>query len=209
MRLTVFTGLALAALACADVRLPALISDHMMLQRGVPVRIWGWAAPGENVSVSFQSQKAAAAADSSGKWKVFLKPIVESGPGEMTITGANTITVKDVLAGEVWVASGQSNMEFRVAQADNSEREIATANYSAIRLFLVKKMVSEKPQEDVQGTWVVSSPETVKAHSAVAFFFAREIMQKEHVPVGIIDSYWGGTPPSPGPVCRRCRRIRA
>jgi sialate O-acetylesterase len=194
MKTSVLLGLAVAALANAEVRLPALISDHMLLQRGVPARIWGWANPGENVTVSFPFQKATAIADSAGKWQVFLKPIAQGGPADLTVAGSNTLTVHDVLVGEVWVASGQSNMEFRVAQADNAEQEIASANFPEIRLFLVKKLVSEKPMDDVQGSWVVCSPETVKAHSAVAYFFAREIVQKQHGPVGIIDSYWGGTP---------------
>ncbi len=194
MRSSLLLGLALTIVANADVRLPALVSDHMLLQRGIPAHIWGWANPGEKVTVSLQSQRASVTADSGGKWQVFLNPIAQGGPADLTVAGNNSITVHDVLVGEVWVASGQSNMEFRVAQADNSEKEIAGANYPEIRLFLVKRLVSEKPLEDVQGAWVVCSPETVKSHSAVAYFFAREILQKQHVPVGIIDSYWGGTP---------------
>lgn len=194
MRIRLLLGLLLAALADADVRLPALISDHMVLQRGMPIRIWGWADPGEMVAVSYAGQKASATADNAGKWQAFLRPVSQSGPADLTVAGKNSLTIHDVLAGEVWVASGQSNMEFTMARVNHSEQEIAEANYPNIRFFLVKKTVAEKPAEDVQGAWVVCSPEVVKPYSAAAYFFARELYQTQHVPVAVIDSYWGGTP---------------
>ncbi len=194
MKTCLLLGLVLASLANADVRLPALISDHMMLQRDMPARIWGWADPGESVTVSFDGQKAAAIADNDGKWHIFLKPTSRSEPAELLVAGKNTIAVHDVLTGEVWLASGQSNMEFSMARVDKSDQEIAAANYPSIRFFLVKKAVADQPAEDVVGNWVVCSPDTVKPYSAVAYFFAREIFQTQHVPVAVIDTYWGGTP---------------
>lgn len=194
MKIRFLLGLCLAAAANADVRLPALISDHMMLQRGVPVRIWGWADPSEAVTVAFQGQTAMTTADSSGKWQAFLKPLAQGNPADLTVTAKNSLTVHDVLVGEVWVASGQSNMEFPMARVDNAEQEIAAANYPNIRFFLVKKAVADQPADDVQGAWTLCSPETIKPQSAVGYFFAREIFQTQHLPVAVINSYWGGTP---------------
>ncbi len=194
MKLRLLFALSCAALAHADVRLPALISDHMMLQRQMPVRIWGWADPGETVRVTFQGQKLETTSGANGKWQAFLKPLSTAEPSNLTVTGANAITIHDVLVGEVWVASGQSNMELPMARTDNSEQEIAAANYPNLRFFLVRKAVADQPAEDVQGAWVACSPATMKSQSAVAYFFAREIAEKENVPVAVINSYWGGTP---------------
>ncbi len=194
MKLCLPLALLGAAIANADVRLPALISDHMMIQRRAPVRIWGWADPGESVTVSFEGQKIPSTAGSDGKWETFLKPTAEGVPSDLTVTGRNSITVHDVVAGEVWVASGQSNMEFPMARVKGSEQEISSANFPDLRFFLVKKAVADHPLDDVQGTWTICSPETIKPYSAVAYFFARELSQTQHVPVAVIDSYWGGTP---------------
>ena len=194
MKLRLLFALSCAALAHADVRLPALISDHMMLQRQMPVRIWGWADPGETVRVTFQGQKLETTSGANGKWQAFLKPLSTAEPSDLTVAGANAITIHDVLVGEVWVASGQSNMELPMARTDNSEQEIAAANYPNLRFFLVRKAVADQPAEDVQGAWVACSPSTMKSQSAVAYFFAREIAEKENVPVAVINSYWGGTP---------------
>ena len=189
--------LALLAIAClrAEVKLPALISDHMLIQQGTPVRIWGKAAPGETVSVTFAAtQRYSVKADSNGKWQAFLTPVSAGGPFELVIAGSNRIIVKDILAGEVWVGSGQSNMEFPMARTLNADEEINNAKYPQIRLFTVKRVVADDPRDDVQGSWSACSPETVKNFSAVAYFFGREIHQTRHVPVGLIHSSWGGTP---------------
>jgi sialate O-acetylesterase len=178
----------------AAVRLPTLVSDHMVLQQDLPVRIWGHADPGEAVSVQFHGQTVAAKAGADGRWAVYLNPLNAGGPFEMTVAGQNVITIHDVLVGEVWVGSGQSNMEFRVAGAKNAEQEIAEANYPNIRLFEVKKAVAEQPAEDVEGQWVLCSPETVGKTSAVGYFFSREIHKTRDLPVGFIHSSWGGTP---------------
>jgi sialate O-acetylesterase len=178
----------------AEVKLPALISDHMLIQQGMPVRIWGTASPGEAIKVSFESQTREATANADGKWEVFLAPVPAGGPHELTVAGSNSITVHDVLAGEVWVGSGQSNMEFAMNRVKDAEKEIPAANFPEIRLFTVKRIVKLQATDDVQGTWSACTPETVKNFSAVAYFFGRELHQNRHVPVGLIHSSWGGTP---------------
>lgn len=186
--------LALATVACAlhaAVKLPALISDHMVLQQGMPVRIWGSADPGESVKVDFQGQTATAKAAENGKWIVWLKPLVSAGPLEMNINGT---VIKDVLVGEVWLGSGQSNMEFRLQTAVNHDEEIARADYPMIHLFQTKHVVADQPADDVVGTWQVCSPASVKNFSAVEYFFGRHLQQNLHVPMGLIESDWGGTP---------------
>jgi sialate O-acetylesterase len=189
-KLLAFALLAAASLS-AEVKLPALISDHMLIQQGMPVRIWGTASPGETVKVAFHSQTRTATAAPSGKWEVFLAPTPAGGPYELTV---NSTTVHDVLAGEVWVGSGQSNMEFSMSRVKDFEREIPAANFPEIRLFTVKRAVSANPSEDVQGSWSACTPDTVKNFSAVAYFFGRELHQNRHTPVGLIYSSWGGTP---------------
>jgi sialate O-acetylesterase len=191
--------LAGVATAAADVKLPALISDNMVLQQGRQVAIWGTADAGEQVTVSLGEQKEMATADSNGQWKVELGPLKKGGPLDMTVAGKNTVTIHNVLAGEVWVCSGQSNMEFAVwnhgvfGGAKNAEEEVAAANYPLLRLFIVKKAVAGKPQSDVQGQWVVATPATVGSFSAVGYFFGRDLYRTMKFPVGMIDSTWGGT----------------
>jgi sialate O-acetylesterase len=193
-------ALLLMAPALAEVTLPALIADHMVVQRGMPVHIWGSAAPGEAVSVTFRGATRSTVADRLGRWSVYLPPVAPGGPFEITIQASNTITVKDVLAGDVWVASGQSNMEMPVSGVTNAKAEIAAADYPQIRLFQALNKVSLYPLEDIaahkwgDSTWTAVSPETIAKFSAVAYFFGRQIHQKEGVPVGLIESNWGGTP---------------
>ncbi len=187
--------LAVCAICSADVRLPALISDHMMLQRDVAPRVWGWAEAGELVKVTFKGATLSTTADGSGRWQVFLKPSpMQAAGSNLTVAGKNTVVVRDVLVGDVWVASGQSNMEWPMAKTDNAEKEIAQANYPSIRMFLVKKTVAEQPLDDVTGNWVLCTPDSVKGQSAVAYFFARELWKTQSVPQGLLNSYWGGTP---------------
>ncbi|MGA2983533.1 MAG: sialate O-acetylesterase [Terriglobia bacterium] len=188
-----------AAVAAADVKLPALISDNMVLQQGRQVAIWGTADAGEQVTVSLGEQKETDTADSNGQWKVELGPLKKGGPFDMTVAGKNTVTLHNVLVGEVWVCSGQSNMEFALwnhgvfGGAKNTEEEVAAANYPLLRLFIVKKAVSGKPQSDVQGQWVVATPATAGNFSAVGYFFGRDLHRTLKFPVGMIDSSWGGT----------------
>ncbi len=163
----------------------------MLLQQGMPVRIWGTADAGETVLVTARDQRVSVKAGSNGKWQVFLQPMKPGPAFEMTAGGK---AIHDVLVGEVWVGSGQSNMEFPVSRAFNSATEIADANYPQIRLFTVKRAVADEPREDVEGSWSLCTPESVKSFSAIAYFFGREIHKKQHVAVGLIHTSWGGTP---------------
>ncbi len=178
----------------AEVRLPALIGDHMLLQRDMPVRIFGKASPGEAVSVAFRGQNVSTKADALGRWETWLQPMQPGPAAEMTVRGTNTITVADVLVGDVWVGSGQSNMQWAVQQTVNAEAEIAAANSPEIRLFYVPRKTSPVPVDDVEAKWVVCTPETVKGFSAVLYYFGRELNKDLKVPMGLIHSSWGGTP---------------
>ncbi|MCX7598833.1 MAG: sialate O-acetylesterase [Armatimonadetes bacterium] len=187
-------GLMLSAASCsASVKLPALVGDNMVLQRDAKLRIWGTADPGEEIAVAFCGQEKATAADKRGRWHVTLGPFPAGGPFEMTITGRNTITLRNILVGEVWVCSGQSNMEWPVAASLNAEQEIAAANWPQIRLFTVHKAISTFALDDCMGAWVPCSPATIGGFSAVGYFFGRELHKALGVPVGLINSSWGGT----------------
>ena len=185
---------ALASHALADVQLPGIISDHMLLQRDMPVRIFGKAQPGEAVSVAFRGQTVQTVTDATGRWEAWLKPMASGPAAAMTVQGANTITIADVLVGDVWIGSGQSNMQWAVWQSDNADAEIAAAKFPQIRLFYVPRKTSSVPVEDVDAKWVVCSPETIKDFSAVLYYFGRQMHQDLKAPVGLIHSSWGGTP---------------
>ncbi len=180
--------------AAADVKLPAIISDNMVLQADLKDPIWGWAEPGEKVTVAVAGQTASAAADKDGRWEVRLGPIKAGGPLEMTVAGKNTLTVKNILVGEVWVCSGQSNMEFGLKGANNGMQEVEAAKVPKIRLFRVEKATSREPLKDCKGQWMECTPETAGGFSAVAYFFGRDLQKVLDVPVGLIGTYWGGTP---------------
>jgi len=186
----------LAALpALAEVKLPAVLGDNMVLQQGMKVPVWGTADPGEEVTVTCHGQRVSGKADAQGKWMVHLEPLTANTEGtDLTVAGQDTITLRNVLVGEVWVGSGQSNMEFPVAASRDAEPEIAAANYPSIRLFTVEKAVADRPLDDCKGAWAPCSPQTVGDFSAVAYFFGRELHRRLGVPVGLIDSSWGGTP---------------
>ena len=168
----------------------------MVLQRGLPIHIWGHAAPGENVTVAFRQATASTTADDIGRWSLYLGPSEAGGPYELEVKGANTVRLRDVLVGDVWVASGQSNMEFAVKEAVNGGAEIAAANFPKIRLMHVRNSVADHPIDDadLKHPWRACSPETVSDFSAVAYFFGRDLHQRNGVPVGLIDTSWGGTP---------------
>jgi sialate O-acetylesterase len=178
----------------SEVSLPHLLASHMVVQRDLPVHVWGWAAAGEAVSVEFRGHTQATRADELGRWSIFLPPGSAGGPFQMSVKGSNALMLDDVLVGDVWIASGQSNMEFAMRQAETAGVDLPKASNPRIRLMIVKKRTSDYPQADLEGTdWVESTPESAKEFSAVAWYFAREIEQREHVPVGVIDSTWGGT----------------
>ena len=167
----------------ADVRLPKVLSDHMVLQQNLPLVVWGHADPGESVKVSFRGQEAATQADATGRWRVLLAPMAPGGPFEMAVSGKNSLKLQDILVGDVWICSGQSNMEWPMSQVNNAEQEIAAANFPRIRLFSVKHEVADTPQEDLTGEWTVTTPENIKDFSAVGYFFGRELHKDLNVPV--------------------------
>ena len=186
--------LSIAALpAAADVRLPALFTDHMVLQQGQKNRVWGSADPGEDVIVTIAGQKQTAKADGKGKWQVTLDSLAVGGPHTLSITGKNKLAVEDVLVGEVWICSGQSNMQWEVRQANDGDLEAKTANYPKIRLISVPQVGTQEPQDDFKGKWELCTPQTAATFSAVGYFFGRQLHQTLDVPIGLIDDAWGGS----------------
>lgn len=177
----------------AEVKLPAVFSDHAVLQRGVAVPVWGWAEPGEKVAVTLGSVKAEATADGQGRWRVALGPLEPGEPRTLVVEGGNRIEVKDVLVGDVWLCSGQSNMAMTVNRCKDFEKEQAQANYPKIRMFKTAATPAREPQQDCTGAWVVCSPDTVSGFSGTAYFFAREVHGEVGVPVGLLNSSVGGT----------------
>ncbi len=184
----------LASLTYANIRLPKILADNMVLQRNKPITIWGWADANEKIVAQFKKQTKATKADKSGTWKVVFESEPEGGPFQLVLKGKNTITLNSILIGEVWVCSGQSNMEWPLRLANNADEEIALANYPVIRHFTVKKNISIKPEDDVKdGDWKTCNPENAGDFTAVGYFFARELYSKLNVPIGIINTSWGGT----------------
>src|SRR5579871_6098017 len=180
--------------AVAEVTLPTLLADHMVVQRGLPVHAWGMAAPNESVSVTFRGETQSATADLLGRWSVYLSPGEAGGPFQMVVKGTNTIELNDVLVGDVWVSSGQSNMEFPMTGLVNASSEIAAAQYPKIRIFRVEHRPSDYPRSDVEAkTWAPCNPESAADSSAVAYYFARDLYQKLSVPIGLVETFWGGT----------------
>ena len=194
--LVVALVLSAAGAAFADVRLPAVIGDNMVLQRNEEVSIWGWADPGEQVEATFgwTWRRLTVAANSKGQWQFKVRSPKAGGPYKMTIKGRNTINIDNILCGEVWVCSGQSNMQWSVQASANAAEEIAAADYPNIRLFTVTRTVAQKPMKDCQGSWASCSGETVPGFSAVGYFFGRELHKRLDVPIGLIHTSWGGTP---------------
>src|SRR2546426_1177858 len=179
----------------AEVKLPKLISDHMIVQQGQQVRIWGTADPGEKITMTFRGQQAAVTTPTNRQWRIQLDSQSAGGPFAMKISGQNEIILNDIYVGEVWVASGQSNMVWPVAKSANPDEEIPRANYPRVRFFRVKSesLVPEQPLPDADGEWESCTPATVKEFSAAAYYFAREIHTQKHVPLGVIQSARSGT----------------
>lgn len=178
----------------ADVTLPQIFGDHMVLQRDTSVPVWGWAGPAEKVTVTLADQKVETVTDTSGRWKVELAAQSAGGPHALTVAGNNTIQIKDVYLGEVWVCSGQSNMEWPVTHTTDAEQAIAAASYPAIRHFNVERKIAGTPQDDVVGSgWEVCDPKTVGDFTAVGYFFGKTLHEQLKVPVGLLNSSWGGT----------------
>lgn len=187
--------LAAGGVARADVTLPSILGSHMVLQRDVECPIWGTAAADEEVTVEFAGQKQQAKADQNGAWLIKLQPLKANATGQtLTVRGKNTLSLDDVLVGEVWLCSGQSNMEWTVGQSANFDEEMSAANHPRIRHIKIPHVPAAKPESNVPSDgWKVCSPDTVKHFTAVGYFFGRKIMQDLDVPVGLIGSNWGGT----------------
>ncbi len=187
----------------ADVRLPAFFDDGMVLQQNAEARLWGWADPGERITVSPDwpgAQPASATADAHGRWMVRLRTPSAGGPHTITVRGRNELTINDVLLGEVWLCSGQSNMEMPLGNVGPGytgvldwEAEVAAADHPAIRLFTVANALSAKPEDDCRGAWTACTPETARTFSATAYYFGRELHRELRVPIGLIAADWGGT----------------
>jgi sialate O-acetylesterase len=187
----------------AGVKLPAIIADNMVLQQKTTITLWGWADAGENITVTagWSKTQVTAIADSAGKWNIQLKTIKAGGPYSILFVASNTIEIKNVLLGEVWLASGQSNMEFFMVKTSggytgvlNYPEEIKAADYPLIRMIDVPNKVSDEPQHDFTGKWKICSPQTADTFSAVAYYFARAVHTATGYPIGIINATWGGTP---------------
>lgn len=181
----------------AKVTLPAIFTDHMVLQQNSEITVWGWAKPLEEVSVfaSWDNDTVTTKGDNRANWQVTLRTPDAGGPYVITVVGYNTVTINDVLIGEVWLCSGQSNMEWSPgAGIDNAAEEIQNANHPAIRFFQVAHKSADAPQLDLDGRWAVCTPQTMREFSAVAYFFGRDLHQNLGIPIGLINSSWGGTP---------------
>ncbi len=194
-----------AGVANADVKLPHVFSSHMVLQRDTPLTVWGWDNPGQKVSVEIAGQSVSAAANAQGEWRLKLAPLKLGAPLVMTVAGSSTVKLEDVLVGEVWLCSGQSNMEMGIGMCNNAQAEIAAANHPQIRLLMVPNRFTPQPMADFEvnaagneGIWKACTPKGVSeggwsGFSAAAYYFARELQSKLKIPIGVIDATWGGT----------------
>ncbi len=197
---TLYPLLLLCIICCtinsfATVRLPKLISDNMVLQRDSAIPVWGWGANGEKIEVDFNGKKYKTVTDASGKWKLNLKKTKAGGPYTITIKGSNTITINNILIGDVWLCSGQSNMELKMATVkEKYAANIESGTNNQIRHFMVNKASSVTVQDSITSSgWMMADPTTIPSFSAVAYFFARTLFDKYHVPIGLLHSSWGGT----------------
>lgn len=187
--------LASADVAQAELTLHGMFTDHAVLQRGMPILVWGTSDAGAEVAVSLGDKKAAAKAGKDGRWQVEVESLEAGGPYVLSVRqGDNAVQVKDVFVGEVWLCSGQSNMAWKVSRATNAKQEVADAKHPQIRMFNVPRSPSAQPQQNVKGNWQVCSPQTVAGFSATAYFFGRALHKELGVPVGLINSSVGGTP---------------
>lgn len=191
------TGLLLAAIATANVSLPAIFGDHMVLKQRSTVTFWGWGKPSEVVTIipSWSNTESKVAVSNDGNWQIDITTPDAGGPFEILVKGWNHITIKDVMIGEVWLCSGQSNMEWTARNGiDDAQKHTASATNKEVRLFSVTHRAANHPNYDIDGKWVVCSPEAMFDFSAIGYFFGNKLQQELDVPVGMINSSWGGTP---------------
>lgn len=178
-------------------KLPAIFSDHMVLQREMPIPIWGKDQPNQEIMARMNGQESKTRADGQGHWKLTLPAQKAGGPFQLTISGSSEVNFNDVMVGEVWICSGQSNMEWSVARSKDASQEIAQADHPKIRLFTVEHQIAFQPAADVEGKWQVCSPATVDQFSAVAYYFGRDLKEELDVPIGLINTSWGGSKVEP------------
>ncbi len=187
-----------AANSRGDVKLPTVLDSHMVLQRNAPLHFWGWADAGEKVTVTMGDAVAKTETGSDGTWKVTLPAQKADGkPRTITISGKNTLELTDVLVGEVWIGSGQSNMEWALSSTQDSAKAIAAADHPTIRLFHVPKVQSKEPATDIKADWKLCTPQNIPRFSAVLYYFGLQLQKELNVPVGLINSSWGGSPIEP------------
>ena len=179
--------------ARADVRLSALFSDNMVLQQGERAPVWGWADEGEKITITFRGRKVSTTAK-DGRWSIKLPGQKAGGPDTLAVEGKNKIELKNVLVGEVWVCSGQSNMEWPLSRSFEPEKDIANSANPSLRLFTVPKRKADEPVNDIKSSWQECNPEAAKDFSAVAYYFGRDLQKARGVPVGLIHTPWGGSP---------------
>ncbi len=177
----------------AEVKLPTIFGHHMVLQRDKPIAIWGQAEPGEKVTVKISNRSGTCTADGRGQWRVTLDSLLAGGPHTLTVAGQNTLTYRDVLIGEVWLCSGQSNMAWSVSNANDADLEVLNAHYPKIRMISVPQVASQAPQTEFKGQWDLCTPAMARDFSAVGFFYGRLLHQVLGVPIGLIDNAWGGS----------------
>jgi sialate O-acetylesterase len=194
MKKMVLVFLAISATVFAEVKLPKIFGNNMVLQQHSVIKIWGFANSGERIKVHIVDNKAECIADSNGKWSIELSQMKAGGPFDLVIEGKNKITLSNVMVGEVWLCSGQSNMEYQLRRCTGSEEEIGKASYPLIRIFIVKHNVAESPLNDVEGEWLLCDPKNIGEFSGVGFFFGKKLFEELNVPIGLIQATWGGTP---------------
>ncbi|HEX5026714.1 MAG TPA: sialate O-acetylesterase [Agriterribacter sp.] len=195
--LTIFLLIIACLDAFADIRLPAVLSNSMVLQQQSAVNIWGWSSPGEKIYVttSWNSATDSTNADGNARWSIAIQTPIAGGPYTITLKGNNTIVLKDVLIGEVWVCSGQSNMEWSSLNGlPEMDAELPDSRNNNIRFFHIPKTTSEYPQDDCESNWTSCNPQTLKSFSAVAYYFGKQLQKQLNVPIGLINTSWGGTP---------------
>lgn len=193
LTLSVCSVFLVGGVALADVKVPAIFTDHMVLQQGQKNHVWGWADPQESVTVTISGQELTASPNADGRWQVTLDALSVGGPHTLTIRGKNTITINDVLVGEVWICSGQSNMQWSVNQSNDADLEKLAAKFPNIRFISVPQVGTQEAQKDFKGSWSVCTPETIGECSAVGYYFGRQLHQTLNVPIGLIDNAWGGS----------------
>ena len=191
--LSCLTSLVLTSTAFGHVHLPSIFGSHMVLQQKQANRVWGWADAGDQITVSMAGQSKSTTADDNGRWQVTLDPLSAGGPHRMVVKGHNELVFDNVMVGEVWICSGQSNMAWPVQAANDSDLETLTADFPNIRLISVPQVGTDEPQDDFKGQWQVCTPQTAAQFSAVGYFFGRQLHQTLNVPIGLIDNAWGGS----------------